>query len=164
MYHNIIPVVATQLEGDRNKSRAALFVGTAIPFAMFTLWDGAVLGGVSAEDLAAGINLDPLSTLQGTSPAAAGLVKSFSVFAVSTSFLGFVLGLVDFLSDGFGWREEGDARPAPSREEHAVYLYQRGRFARPAIRLPCVAPAACVRFSPRLYRSCLLYTSPSPRD
>ena len=49
-------------------------------------------------------------------------------------------------------REEGDARPAPSREEHAVYLYQRGRFARPAIRLPCVAPAACVRFSPRLYR------------
>lgn len=111
VYHNVIPVVATQLEGDRNKSRAALFVGTAIPFAMFTLWDGAVLGGVSAEDLAAGINLDPLSTLQGTSPAAAGLVKSFSVFAVSTSFLGFVLGLVDFLSDGFGWREEGDARP-----------------------------------------------------
>ena len=49
-------------------------------------------------------------------------------------------------------REEGDARPAPAREEHAVYLYQRGRFARPAIRLPCVAPAACVRFSPRLYR------------
>ncbi len=48
-------------------------------------------------------------------------------------------------------REEGDARPAPG-EEHAVYLYQRGRFARPAIRLPCVAPAACVRFSPRLYR------------
>ena len=111
VYHNVIPVVATQLEGDRNKSRAALIAGTAIPFVMFTLWDGAVLGGVSAEDLAAGVNLDPLSTLQGMSPAAAGLVKSFSVFAMSTSFLGFVLGLVDFLSDGFGWREEGDARP-----------------------------------------------------
>ena len=70
-----------------------------------------MLGGVSAEDLAAGVNLDPLSTLQGMSPAASSLVKSFSVFAISTSFLGFVLGLVDFLSDGFGWREEGDARP-----------------------------------------------------
>lgn len=111
VYHNVIPVVATQLEGDRNKSRVALIAGTAIPFVMFTLWDGAVLGGVSAEDLAAGVNLDPLSTLQGMSPAAAGLVKSFSVFAISTSFLGFVLGLVDFLSDGFGWKERGDARP-----------------------------------------------------
>ena len=46
-------------------------------------------------------------------------------------------------------REEGGATQGGG---HAVYLYQRGRFARPAIRLPCVAPAACVRFSPRLYR------------
>ena len=37
-------------------------------------------------------------------------------------------------------------------EEHATYLYQRGRFARPAMRLPCVAPAVCVRFSPALYQ------------
>ena len=46
-------------------------------------------------------------------------------------------------------REEGGATQGGG---HAVYLYQSGRFARPAIRLPCVAPAACVRFSPRLYR------------
>ena len=111
VYHNVIPVVANQLEGDRDKSRTALVLGTAIPFVMFVLWDGAVLGGISADDLASGVNLDPLSTLQGTSPAAAGLVNSFSVFAISTSFLGFVLGLTDFLSDGFGWRDKGDFKP-----------------------------------------------------
>lgn len=53
---------------------------------------------------------------------------------------------------GLHREEGGGARVAAPGEEHAVYLYQRGRFARPAIRLPCVAPAACVRFSPRLYR------------
>jgi len=37
------------------------------------------------------------ATLKGSSPAAAALVQAFSFFAISTSFLGFVLGLTDFL-------------------------------------------------------------------
>jgi chromatin assembly factor 1 subunit B len=44
------------------------------------------------------------------------------------------------------YREHADAR-----EEHATYLYQRDRFARPALRIPGVSPAVCVRFSPAFY-------------
>jgi len=36
------------------------------------------------------------------------LVSAFSFFAITTSFLGFVLGLVDFLGDGLGFNKEND--------------------------------------------------------
>lgn len=108
VFHNIVPVVSSSLEGDRRKTRIALVAGTAIPFAMFMLWNAAILGSVSAEDAAAasmavaagGPALDPLAAVRSISPTAAALVQSFSFFAISTSFLGFVLGLTDFLSDG----------------------------------------------------------------
>ena len=67
---------------------------------MFVLWDAAVLGSVSAEDAASaaaavaagGAVMDPLAALRDTSTTAAALVQGFSFFAISTSFLGFVLG------------------------------------------------------------------------
>ena len=40
---------------------------------------------------------------------------------------------------------------ANAHEQHATYLYQRDRFARPALRLPGISPAVCVRFSPVFY-------------
>ena len=115
VFHNVVPVVATQLEGDAAKAKLALGAGTAIPFAMFVLWDAALLGSVSqaqAEDALDAVArsggaieaiADPLEALQATSPAATALVAGFSFFAITTSFLGFVLGLVDFLSDGLGF-------------------------------------------------------------
>ena len=115
VFHNVVPVVATQLEGDAAKAKLALGAGTAIPFAMFALWDAALLGSVSqaqAEDALDAVArsggaieaiADPLAALQATSPAATALVAGFSFFAITTSFLGFVLGLVDFLTDGLGF-------------------------------------------------------------
>jgi tyrosine-specific transport protein len=115
VFHNVVPVVATQLEGDAAKAKLALGAGTAIPFAMFVLWDAALLGSVSqaqAEDALDAVArsggaieaiADPLEALQATSPAATALVAGFSFFAITTSFLGFVLGLVDFLTDGLGF-------------------------------------------------------------
>lgn len=115
VFHNVVPLVATQLEGDAAKAKLALGAGTAIPFAMFALWDAALLGSVSraqAEDALDAVArsggaieaiADPLAALQATSPAATALVAGFSFFAITTSFLGFVLGLVDFLTDGLGF-------------------------------------------------------------
>ena len=108
VFHNVIPVVSSTLEGDKRKIQTALIAGTAIPFAMFVLWNAAVLGSVSADDAAriaasvtAGESVpDPLETLRDTSAAASALVQGFSFFAISTSFLGFILGLTDFLADG----------------------------------------------------------------
>ena len=40
-------------------------------------------------------------------------MEAFSFFAISTSFIGFVLGLTDFLADGLGWQttEKGKNDP-----------------------------------------------------
>ena len=109
-------VVSSSLEGDKSKIRVAIIAGTFIPFAMFALWDAAVLGSVGVDDVEAALRQgvkapDPLATLQASSDAAKALVSGFSFFAVSTSFLGFVLGLTDFLADGMKTTSKGDAKP-----------------------------------------------------
>jgi tyrosine-specific transport protein len=116
VFHNVIPVVSSSLEGDKSKIRLAIIAGTFIPFAMFALWDAAVLGSVGVDDVEAALRQgvkapDPLATLQASSDAAKALVSGFSFFAVSTSFLGFVLGLTDFLADGMKTTSKGDAKP-----------------------------------------------------
>lgn len=129
VFHNVVPVVATQLEGDVRKSKLAIGVGTSIPFVMFVLWDAALLGSVSQKDAEEALDAvarsggaipaiaDPLTALQATSPTAAALVSLFSFFAITTSFLGFVLGLVDFLSDGLGFNE---ARKSATEQSKAT--------------------------------------------
>ena len=48
VYHNVVPVVVSSLEGDIGKIRAALAAGVALPFVMFTAWDGAILGAMGS--------------------------------------------------------------------------------------------------------------------
>lgn len=104
VYQNVVPTIVSQLEGDRSKIRTAIVGGTAVPLVMFLLWEAAALGATantSAADDLAGVEsavVDPLRML-----AADGLgdvVSVFSLLAVSTSYIGFVLGLSDFLADG----------------------------------------------------------------
>lgn len=40
---------------------------------------------------------------------------------------------------------------AGAETQHATYLYARDKFHRPALRLPGIAPAVCVKFSPVFY-------------
>jgi len=112
VYHNIIPVISSSLEGDRKKITTAIVVGTGIPLAMFLLWNGAILGysvpdvaadpvleaGAAAEQVAEQI-VDPLKLLQEDATVGT-YISAFSLLAVATSFIGFVLGLVDFIGDG----------------------------------------------------------------
>ena len=107
VYHQVVPVVATSLEGDRKRATTAVLAGTAIPALMFILWDAAVLGSVDAG----AIDVDPIGALQASSPLTAALVRGFEFFAVSTSFLGFGWGLADFLADGMKTTDIRDPRP-----------------------------------------------------
>ena len=107
VYHQVVPVVATSLEGDRKRATTAVLAGTAIPALMFILWDAAVLGSVDAG----AIDVDPIGALQASSPLTAALVRGFEFFAVSTSFLGFGWGLADFLADGMKTTDLRDPRP-----------------------------------------------------
>ncbi|BAY82822.1 aromatic amino acid permease [Calothrix parasitica NIES-267] len=103
-FHNIIPVVATQLEGDSSKVRQSIVVGSAIPLTMFLLWNAVILGSVTPtmlENIGSTSVFDPLQVLRaGDAGEWLGiLVTVFSEFAIATSFIGFFYGLRDLFKD-----------------------------------------------------------------
>jgi len=104
-YHNVVPTVVTQLEGDARKIRQSIFIGSAIPLVMFLAWNAVILGSVS-PDMVQGTSggttvFDPLQMLRsgGAGEWLGVLVSIFSEFAIVTSFIGFVYGLLDFFKD-----------------------------------------------------------------
>jgi tyrosine-specific transport protein len=108
-YHNIVPVVVTQLEGDSRKIRQSIIIGSAIPLVMFLAWNAVILGSVSPEMAQTYHNFDPLQILRagGAGEWLGVLVSIFSEFAIVTSFIGFVYGLVDFFQDVTVIRQRG---------------------------------------------------------
>ena len=109
VYHNVIPVCVTNLEGDVRNIRKAIIYGSGAPLAMFLLWNAAVLGQVPALQTlgylgGAGEVTDPVAALESyVASTGTGVIalasSSFAFFAVATSFIGFVLGLSDFFTD-----------------------------------------------------------------
>ena len=108
VYHNVVPVCVTNLEGDVRQIRKAIIYGSGAPLLMFLLWNAAVLGQVPALQslgyLSAEATTDPVAALERYTAASGGGVvaaasSTFAFFAVATSFVGFVLGLSDFFTD-----------------------------------------------------------------
>ncbi|MBW4634795.1 MAG: tyrosine transporter [Iphinoe sp. HA4291-MV1] len=104
-YHNVVPTVVTQLEGDAYKIRQSIFIGSVIPLIMFLAWNVVILESIS-PDMVQGISagrtvFDPLQILRngGAGEWLGVLVSVFSEFAIVTSFIGFVYGLLDFFKD-----------------------------------------------------------------
>ncbi|MEH1945428.1 MAG: aromatic amino acid transport family protein [Nostoc sp.] len=106
-FQNVVPLVVTQLEGDARKIRQSILIGSVIPLIMFLAWNAVILGSVSPDMLHSTSDgtsvFDPLQILRGGS---AGqwlgvLVSIFSEFAIITSFIGFVYGLLDLFKDIF---------------------------------------------------------------
>ncbi|AUS99467.1 tyrosine transporter [Nostoc sp. CENA543] len=108
-YHNIVPVVVTQLEGDSRKVRQSIVIGSAIPLVMFLAWNAVILGSVNPEMVQKYHHFDPLQILRagGAGEWLGVLVSIFSEFAIVTSFIGFVYGLVDFFQDVALIRQRG---------------------------------------------------------
>ncbi len=109
VYQNVVPVITTQLAGDEKKVRKAIVLGSLVPLAMFALWNAVILGSVEIDALAlnnasaAGIVIDPIELLrQGkTHPLLGMMISVFSEVAIATSFIGFVLGLLNVFNDVF---------------------------------------------------------------
>ncbi|RLN19761.1 tyrosine-specific transport protein isoform X4 [Panicum miliaceum] len=96
--NNVVPVLCTNLEGDLSKVRTAIIAGTAIPLALFLVWDGVILGtlpGIAGSSTVS----DPLELLRSSNGIVGPIVEVFSFLAIGTSYIGFVLGLSDFLAD-----------------------------------------------------------------
>lgn len=118
-YHNVVTVVTTQLEGDVNKIRQSIFVGSAIPLIMFLTWNAVILGSVS-PDMVQGVAdsstvFDPLQVLRhGAAGEWLALLSAiFSEFAIVTSFIGFVYGLLDFFKDVLDVSPHDDSKRLP---------------------------------------------------
>lgn len=99
VYQNVVPVLCTNLEGDLSKVRSAIVFGTAIPLALFLVWDGVILGTITTLGTEADKIADPLQLLRSTNGIVGPIVDIFSLLAIATSYIGFVLGLSDFLAD-----------------------------------------------------------------
>jgi tyrosine-specific transport protein len=106
-FQNVVPLVVTQLEGDAHKIRQSIFIGSVIPLIMFLAWNTVILGSISPDMLHSTSNgkiiFDPLQVLRagGAGEWLGVLVSIFSEFAIATSFIGFVYGLLDLLKDIF---------------------------------------------------------------
>ncbi|XP_012075989.1 tyrosine-specific transport protein isoform X1 [Jatropha curcas] len=98
VYQNVVPVLCTNLEGNISKVRTAIVVGTAIPLGLFLVWNGVILGSIPNTEMADKIT-DPLQQLRSTNEVVGPIVEVFSLLAIATSYIGFVLGLADFLAD-----------------------------------------------------------------
>ncbi|MEA5582360.1 aromatic amino acid transport family protein [Nodularia harveyana UHCC-0300] len=102
-FHNVVPVVVTQLEGDIPKIRQSILIGSLIPLIMFLIWNAVILGSFNPEMVQSTDNFDPLQILRsgGNGSGLGVLLSIFSEFAIATSFIGFVYGLLDFFQDIF---------------------------------------------------------------
>lgn len=106
-FQGTVPTLVTYLNHDAHKTRRAIVLGTLIPFVVYTLWQALILGAVPLEG-ANGLNamraqgemaVRPLKEVI-QSPLVYQIGEYFAFFALTTSFLGVTLGLLDFLADG----------------------------------------------------------------
>jgi tyrosine-specific transport protein len=116
-YQGIIPSLTAYLHRNAKKVRAAIWLGTGLPFVIYVLWELLILGIVplngpegliQAKQMGASA-VDPLRYLLA-SPWVSILGRGFAFFALTTSFLGVGLGLTDFLADGLKIPKKGLSR------------------------------------------------------
>jgi len=99
-FQSVVPTICAQLEGDRRKITPTIIFGSAVPLIMFLIWNGVLLACTSNTPLLG--NPDPLEVLRvnGGPVLSAGIVV-FSMSAIITSFIGFVVTITDFIADAF---------------------------------------------------------------
>lgn len=113
-YQGVIPSLATYMKRNARRLRIAILGGTTIAFVIYVAWQFLILGIIPLEGemgllqaVSAGSTaVEPLKAHLG-----AGVVyslgQSFAFFAITTSFLGVTLGLMDFLADGLHLTKKG---------------------------------------------------------
>jgi tyrosine-specific transport protein len=113
-YQTIVPSLTPYLYGYAKYLRWAIVGGTTIALIVYAIWEWLVLGlipvdgdhGLSAA-LAAGSAATPFLYKHVVNSWIPLLSEFFAFFALVTSFLGFGLGLFDFLSDGLKIKKKG---------------------------------------------------------
>ena len=113
-YQGIIPSLHTYLDRDPKKVRLAIIIGTAIPFVAYIIWEFLFFGMIPLEGKNGLLHakelgwnaVDPLRYLLNKSWIL-NVGQAFAFCALTTSFLGVTLALLDFLSDSLQIKKEG---------------------------------------------------------
>ena len=113
-YQGIVPSLSAYMSRNSRMLKLAILVGTAIPLVAYIIWEFLILGivplegefGLLATKMAGQTAVYPLKHFV-ESPYVYMIGQFFAFFALTTSFLGVTLGLVDFLADGLQVKKEG---------------------------------------------------------
>ena len=117
--HIVIPSVTYYLERNIPLIKRTIWIGSSIPFLCYVIWEFTLVGTVPAYGPnglhAIAASSTPLATLTQVLthmhlPFVANTNLFFSIFAISTSFLGVILSLCDFLADGFNIQKTHQGR------------------------------------------------------
>lgn len=108
-FHGNVSGLFDYFKGDARKVARSLWLGTLIALLIYALWQFAVQGNlprsefgpvIAAQDNVAAL-LDALAGVAGSE--LVRVLSFFSYMAIASSFLGVTLGLLDYLSDLFGF-------------------------------------------------------------
>jgi tyrosine-specific transport protein len=103
-YQNLVPSITYYLKRNVNAIRFCIVFGNFIPFIVYFIWNMTILGMINATEMKAIPSVDMVTELlKGGSDSSTVIffIKSFSLFAILTSFLPSAISFVDFLKDGF---------------------------------------------------------------
>lgn len=105
VYHDLMPVLCMYLKGDIHRIRQAVLLGSAVPMVMFVSWDAVILciAPISGNE----DPLDLLTRLGGTSHAI--MIELFSILALATSFIGTLIGFMEFFKERLSQTSKGKA-------------------------------------------------------
>ncbi len=105
-FHICTPTINEYLQGDNRKLRIACFLGSTGIFIIYIIWQMATHGVLKQSELIDILNKDPslnglISAFEVTtgSKTISEMVRIFSVFALTTSYIGVALGLSNAVKD-----------------------------------------------------------------
>lgn len=104
-FQNLVPTIIYYVSKNVRAIRRAIYIGTLIPFVIYSLWNFVILGILPDMDVSKIVNQGDMVTglLQKASESSSVLffANSFSFFAILTPFLASSIAFVDFFKDGF---------------------------------------------------------------
>ena len=113
-YQGIVPSITFYLKKNVKAIRLTILIGSFIPFLVYILWEGLILGIVPQNFLMAAIEkgqnaIIPFQEVIGRQKITF-IGQAFGFFALATSLLGVTLGLRDFLADGLRVKKDSKGK------------------------------------------------------
>ena len=103
-FHNMIPSLTTYFHCDTKRLVKAILIGSALPLAIYLLWESLILGLIPPGMQAAALNNQDMATQALNSAVGdtfvSDLAEYFAFFAITSSFITIALSFFHFLEDG----------------------------------------------------------------